>query len=152
VSTPADRALSARICEDRRWSVTNIEAKLRTSGDIALRSAMRPASTSYMSLIAALFTNASALFEPKVGIRGDTTFDSGPLEHSDQIHVAERMRLVGPDTLEDQITVTDPKALAKPWVVNRRYKRAAKGFEIREYVCNENNRPVFQSPGAAGGG
>ena len=81
-----------------------------------------------------------------VGIRGDTGFDSSGIEHSDQIHVTERMRQSAPDMLEDEITVIDPKAFAHPWVVTKKYKRGGADAKIMEYVCEENNRdPLAQS-------
>jgi len=85
-----------------------------------------------------------------VGIRGDTGFDSSGIEHSDQIHVVERMRQSssekgGPDVLEDEITVIDPKAFVHPWTVTKTYKRGGPDAKIMEYVCEENNRdPLAQ--------
>jgi hypothetical protein len=85
-----------------------------------------------------------------VGIRGDTGFDSSGIEHSDQIHVVERMRQSSPDLLEDEITVIDPKAFAHPWVVTKKYKRGGPEAKIMEYVCEENNRdPLAQAASAA---
>jgi hypothetical protein len=78
-----------------------------------------------------------------IGIRGDTSFDASPLQHSDKIHVAERIRLTAPDLIEAQITVTDPEAFTKPWVVTRHYKRGGPELQIMEYVCEENNRDVI---------
>lgn len=75
-----------------------------------------------------------------VGIRGDTSFDASGIEHSDQIHVVERMRQASPDMLEDEITVIDPKAFVHPWVVTKKYKRGGPDARIMEYVCEENNR------------
>ena len=75
-----------------------------------------------------------------VGIRADTGFDASGIEHSDQIHVVERMRQTSPDMLEDEITVIDPKAFVHPWVVTKKYKRGGPGAKIMEYVCEENNR------------
>ena len=78
-----------------------------------------------------------------VGIRGDTNFDAQPVSHSDQIHVIERLRLTDPKTLENQITVIDPVAFTRPWVVLRHYKKGGPDRQIMEYVCEENNRPVL---------
>jgi hypothetical protein len=40
--------------------------------------------------------------------------------------------------LEDRITVTDPKALTKPWETVRTYRKASKGNdELREFACAE---------------
>jgi hypothetical protein len=66
------------------------------------------------------------------------SFIEGFTPHSDAMTVRERMRLIAPDVLEDRITVTDPKALTKPWEVVRTYRRAAKGNdELREFACAE---------------
>jgi hypothetical protein len=82
----------------------------------------------------------AALVIDTVGIRGDTGFDASGIEHSDQIHVVERMRQSAPDMLEDEISVIDPKAFAHPWVVTKKYKRGGPDAKIMEYVCEENNR------------
>ena len=83
-----------------------------------------------------------------VGIRADTGFDSSGIEHSDQIHVVERMRQAAPDRLEDEVTVIDPKAFVHPWTVTKAYKRGGPDARIMEYVCEENNRDPL-APGAA---
>ena len=79
-----------------------------------------------------------------IGIRGDTSFDATPLEHSDQLTVSERIRLTDPKTIEDVITVTDPGAFTQPWVVTRHYKRGGPNLQIMEYVCEENNRDIIR--------
>jgi hypothetical protein len=82
-----------------------------------------------------------------VGIRGDTGFDATGIEHSDQIHVTERMRQTAPDLLEDEVTVIDPKAFVHPWVVTKTYRRGGKDLQIMEYICEENNRdPLAHDP------
>ena len=66
------------------------------------------------------------------------SFIEGFTPHSDAMTVRERIRFTAPDLLEDRITVTDPKALTKPWEVVRTYRRAAKGNdELREFACAE---------------
>jgi hypothetical protein len=77
------------------------------------------------------------------GIRGDTSFDASPLQHSDKIHVAEQIRLKDASTLEVRLTVTDPEAFLEPWVVTRTYRRGGPDLQIMEYVCEENNREIF---------
>ena len=77
--------------------------------------------------------------EDTVALR-DNTFIEGFTPHSDQMTVHERIRLVEPTMLEDQITVTDPKALQKPWETVKRYRRAKAGSgqdELREFACPE---------------
>ena len=85
-----------------------------------------------------------------IGIRGDTVFDSTGIGHSDKIHVTERMRLIAPKELEDQITVEDPVALARPWVITRKYKRGGPDLQMMEYVCEENNRNPVSANGVTG--
>ncbi|HTI66048.1 MAG TPA: hypothetical protein VL460_00725 [Caulobacteraceae bacterium] len=82
-----------------------------------------------------------------VGIRGDTVFDSTGLGHSDRIHVTERMRQTSPTVLEDQITVEDPVAFTRPWVVTRKYTKGGPELQIMEYVCEENNRNPVDANG-----
>ena len=46
-------------------------------------------------------------------IREDTQVDFSGVPHSEALTITERLRRTAPDTLEDQITLTDPKALAE---------------------------------------
>ena len=48
---------------------------------------------------------------------------SAPIEMSDQLRFIERMRLVGHDELQDEFTMEDPVALAKPYKVTLSYAR-----------------------------
>jgi hypothetical protein len=80
-----------------------------------------------------------------VGLRDDTPYDRTGAPHSDQLHVVERMRKIGPDLIENILYLEDPVAFTKPWTVRRTYKRMP-GWEISEYVCEENNRnPVDEN-------
>ena len=66
------------------------------------------------------------------------SFIEGFTPHSDAMTVRERIRLVGPGLLEDHITVTDPKALTKPWETTRTYQKARPPKdELREFACAE---------------
>jgi hypothetical protein len=70
----------------------------------------------------------------------DNTFIEGFTPHSDAMTVRERIRLKEPGLLEDQITVTDPKALTKPWETVKTYRKAKPGTgtdELREFACAE---------------
>lgn len=52
------------------------------------------------------------------------------------LHVVERLRLIGPDTLADELTIEAPKILAGPWKTTRLFKRSRKrDYEIVEGVC-----------------
>lgn len=76
-----------------------------------------------------------------VGLRGDLRIDR-QAPHSDQLHVIERIRRVDASTLEDRITLIDPKALTRPWKTIRTYKLHP-DWAMSEFVCEENNRPIF---------
>jgi hypothetical protein len=74
-----------------------------------------------------------------VAIRGDTFIES-ITPHSDEMTVHERIRFKEPGLLEDRLTVTDPKALTKPWETVKTYRRAKPGSgqdELREFACAE---------------
>ena len=50
--------------------------------------------------------------------------------------------------LRIETTITDPDVLAAPYVTQAAYARKP-DWEIREYVCAENNRLVSDEEGAA---
>ena len=67
-----------------------------------------------------------------------SSFIEGFTPHSDAMTVKERIRFIGPGVLEDRITVTDPKALTKPWETVRTYRKAMPGNDqLREFACAE---------------
>ena len=84
-------------------------------------------------------------------IREDTQGDFSGLPHSDALTITERFRRTAPDTLQDQITLTDPKAYSQPFTTTRIYK-AHPDWTIGEYVCEENNRNRIQDNGVTGFG
>jgi hypothetical protein len=69
----------------------------------------------------------------------DNTYIEGFTPHSDQMVVRERIRFVSPGILEDRITVTDPKALVKPWETVKTYRKMTGPPEdqLREFACAE---------------
>ena len=83
-----------------------------------------------------------------IGLEPHTEIAAG-VGHSDQVHIVERFRQTGPDTLEIETTITDPKVLTTPWTVTRPYLRH-KDWEIQEYVCEQNNHDSADDQGRAG--
>jgi hypothetical protein len=66
--------------------------------------------------------------------------------HSDQERISERIHLspTDPDLLMDELTITDPVALERPWSTTYRYRRHRQ-WELLEFACAENDRnPVGQ--------
>jgi len=74
--------------------------------------------------------------------------DSALIERAEAM--LERMRLIDPQTLENQLTLDDPVAFTKPWTVTRTFRRAKPGDEMREFVCMENNRNPIKPDGSVG--
>ena len=71
----------------------------------------------------------------------DKSFIDGSSPHSAKMTVHERIRVVEPGVLEDQITVNDPEALTEPWHAVRRYRKAAyPNDQLREFACAEGLR------------
>ena len=66
--------------------------------------------------------------------------------HSNQVRITERIRLVTPDMLHDQITVEDPVVLEKPFTYTLAYRRMP-NYKMVEFVC-ENNREYLDEKGA----
>jgi hypothetical protein len=67
-----------------------------------------------------------------------TQIDEAGTQHSDQLHVVERIRKVN-DTLEVLFTIEDPKAFTRPWTA-RRVWHWRPDIRLLEYICEENNR------------
>jgi hypothetical protein len=84
-------------------------------------------------------------------IRGDTQVDFSGVPHSEALTITERFRRVDHDTLQDQITLDDPKAYAQPFTTTRIYKLHP-DWSIGEYVCEENNRNKIEGNGVTGFG
>ena len=67
------------------------------------------------------------------------------IPHSDQMRITERLRLVTPDVLHDQITIDDPVVLEKPVVYTLAYRRM-RDYKMVEFVC-DNNREYIDEKG-----
>jgi hypothetical protein len=67
------------------------------------------------------------------------------MPHSDQMRISERIRMLTPDYLHDQITINDPVVLEKPVTYTLAFKRLPK-YEMVEFVC-ENNREYVDDKG-----
>ena len=67
------------------------------------------------------------------------------------MHLVERIRLVADgEILEDEMTITDPKAYTQPMVIKHYWQRRP-DIEVLEFVCNERPRDstdVIKTPGS----
>lgn len=82
------------------------------------------------------------------GFNDDTTLDRAGLPHSTDMRVTERIRKLDANTLEDLITINDPKTYTKPWSTRVTYKRQP-GLRLKEYVCTDSNPEARVSGPAA---
>ena len=81
-----------------------------------------------------------------VGFSPLTVISAG-IPHGETMHIKERIWLERPDVLMIETTITDPDVLTEPYVQRMAYRRQP-GWEIREYVCEENNRLTTGEDGA----
>lgn len=59
---------------------------------------------------------------------------------SDQARFTERFRRVSETVLEDEMTVEDPVALAKPWVMTLKFRKVTDLDRMPPHDCSENDR------------
>ena len=62
------------------------------------------------------------------------------IPNNGDMHIAERLHLVGPDRLIDELVVTAPHVLARPWTVSRSFVRSReRRFDILEASCRQGD-------------
>lgn len=67
-----------------------------------------------------------------------TWFDRAGNFHSDALHVIERYTRTGPETLNYEATIEDPKVFSRPWKMRMPlYRRQEKDAQLLEYNCVE---------------
>jgi len=65
-------------------------------------------------------------------------FDRAGNFHSDALHVVERFTATGPDHLNYEVTIEDPKVFSRPWKMSMPlYRRKEKNAQIMEFRCVE---------------
>jgi hypothetical protein len=77
------------------------------------------------------------------GIKEYVTFRWAP--HSESMKITERISLLDPDHLKDEITVEDDH-LAQPWRWSWTFQRM-KDYRLQEYVCEDNREYVDENGG-----
>jgi hypothetical protein len=83
-----------------------------------------------------------------VGFSPLTQIERG-VPHGDDMKIVERFRLVEPDSMSIETTITDPEVLAAPYTTTRILDRH-RNWTIAEYICEENNRNFTDENGKAG--
>ena len=67
---------------------------------------------------------------------GKTWFDRAGNFHSDALHVIERFSPDGPNHIDYEVTIEDPKVFTRPWTMRMPlYRRKEKNFQLLEYEC-----------------
>ncbi len=76
-----------------------------------------------------------------VGIRPQTFIavsEAVGLPNNGDLHVVERIHLAGPNTLHDELEITAPHLLTRPWKTTRIfYRQRQRKFDIVEGICLE---------------
>lgn len=68
-----------------------------------------------------------------------TWLDAAGHHHSDQLHVVERYRRTGADTIAYEATIEDPQVFTQPWKIRLTLRRQ-NGAEIQEDECDVDER------------
>jgi hypothetical protein len=63
------------------------------------------------------------------------------IPQSETLHVVERFTRVDPDTINYEVTITDPNVFTRPWKVESPLIRDPE-YQIFEYACHEGNYAV----------
>jgi|GEM_PF-246972 len=71
-----------------------------------------------------------------------TWFDMAGDFHSDALHVVERYRMTGPDTIRYEATIEDSKVFTKPWTIGIDLERRKDRDRLFEYNCEAEAEEV----------
>jgi hypothetical protein len=72
------------------------------------------------------------------GFNDQSWFDRAGNFHSDALHVVERFTAAGPDHLNYEATIEDPKVFSRPWKMSMPlYRRKEKNAQVLEFRCVE---------------
>lgn len=70
------------------------------------------------------------------GMNDKTWFDRAGNFHSDALHVVERWTPAGPDVLQYEATIEDPKVFTRPWKLSfPLYRRLDRNAQFLEFKC-----------------
>ena len=70
-----------------------------------------------------------------VGVKKNVLYQNVP--HSEDMRIEERIALGANGLLRDEITITDPAVLEKPWTFTFGYRRMT-DYQLLEYICEDN--------------
>ncbi len=81
--------------------------------------------------------DANTFLVDTIGLTEKSWLDQVGHPHSDDLHVVERIRRIDRETLEDDLTMDDPKAYTRPWTGKRVFKLRP-GWHLMEYICEDH--------------
>jgi len=71
-----------------------------------------------------------------VHFNDETWFDRTGNFHSDALHLVERYTPMGPDHINYEVTIEDPKVFTRPWKMSMiLYRHKEKNLQLLEYEC-----------------
>jgi hypothetical protein len=86
---------------------------------------------------------AGTLIVDTVGVFPETYIapsEAVGLPNNGDMHIVERIHLAGPDKLQDDLEITAPNVLTKPWKTSRfLFRQRAQKYDIAEGVCIQGN-------------
>lgn len=82
-----------------------------------------------------------------VHFNADTWLDKAGNFHSEEMHLVERLTPMGPDHINYEVTVDDPKVFTRPWKMSMvLYRRKDPNLRLLEYECYAFDGPeIFKS-------
>ena len=84
-----------------------------------------------------------------VGFNDRFWFDFVGHPHTEQLHTIERYTRTGFGTMTEEITIDDPGAYTRSFVINASHRRLPND-ELMEYICQENEKDTKHLVGPAG--
>jgi hypothetical protein len=84
-----------------------------------------------------------------VGFNDRFWFDFVGHPHTERLHTIERYNRPSLGTLTEEVTIDDPGAYTKPFVINAAH-RLLPNDELMEYICQENEKDTSHLVGPAG--
>ena len=86
-----------------------------------------------------------------IAIREESWLDTAGFEHSDKLHLTERLQKTGPDTFRITVTVEDPVFFTKPFTYARVARRMPKDVRLMPARCADNENSLADGvPGIQG--
>jgi len=81
-------------------------------------------------------------------VNEQTWLDGLGTPHSDELSIVERFRRVNKDTLEIEVTFTDPKTFTRPWGGKKVYQLQPASFEMPDHaLCEEFRKEGLRKSG-----